>query len=283
MKILQLTIKNFRNYDNQTVNFSQGLNVLVGKNAQGKTNLLEAIFLCCIGKSARTTKDKELIKFGCEYAYIKVLFETIAGNKEIEIILSQNTNKTVKINGVPIKKMGELMETLNTIYFSPDELKIVKDGPSDRRKFMDIDISQVSKTYFYLLTRYENILNQRNKLLKITLNYNTLLDTISIWDSQIAEVGAKIILSRIKFVNKLNQKASQIHSLLTNNKENLQLEYSGIIGNDIQSIKQQFETQLENNYEKDFNLKYTSVGPHRDDIKIKVNNIDVRRMGSQGL
>ena len=282
MKITQLTVKNFRNYENQTVNFTDGLNLLVGKNAQGKTNLLEAIFLCCIGKSARTTKDKELIKFGCDYAYIKVEFQTIAGNKDIEIIISQNINKTVKINGVPIKKMGELMETLNTVYFSPDELKIVKDGPSDRRKFMDIDISQVSKTYFYLLTRYENILNQRNKLLKITNNYNTLLDTICIWDNQIAEIGAKIIMSRIKFLQKLSEKASKIHSLLTSNKEKLLLEYCGIVGNSVGEIKSKFEKMLENNYEKDFNLKYTSVGPHRDDIKIKINDIDVRSMGSQG-
>lgn len=282
MQIKQLIVKNFRNYENQTINFENGLNLLVGKNAQGKTNLLEAVFLCSIGKSARTTKDKELIRFGCDYAYIKIIFETIAGNKDIEIIISQNTNKTVKINGVPIRKIGELMETLNTIYFSPDELKIIKDGPSDRRKFMDIDISQVSKTYFYLLTRYENILNQRNKLLKITQNYNTLLDTISIWDSQLAEVGAKIIISRIKFIKMLSEKASEVHKILTNNKETLSIEYSGLIGTSVEELKNKFLSALQENYEKDFNLKYTSVGPHRDDLKIKINNLDVRSMGSQG-
>ena len=198
------------------------------------------------------------------------------------MIISQNTNKTVKINGIAIKKIGELMETLNTIYFSPDELKIIKDGPSDRRKFMDIDISQVSKTYFYLLTRYENILNQRNKLLKITQNFNTLLDTVSIWDSQLSDIGAKIIISRIKFVKKLNEKATIIHSLLTNNKEILELSYAGLEGESVDEIKQKFLSALKENYEKDFNLKYTSVGPHRDDIKIKINDLDVRSMGSQG-
>ena len=161
MKIKQLTIKNFRNYTNQTVYFKDGLNLLLGDNAQGKTNLLEAVFLCSIGRSARTTKDRELIKFGCDYAYINILFSTIAGDKNIEIIISNTAKKTVKINGLPIKKMGELMEVFNTIYFSPDELKIVKDGPIDRRKFMDIDISQISKTYFYLLNFCELCLLSR--------------------------------------------------------------------------------------------------------------------------
>ena len=174
------------------------------------------------------------------------------------------------------------MEVFNTIYFSPDELKIVKDGPNDRRKFMDIDISQISKTYFYLLSRYENILEQRNKLLKITQNYNTLLDTISIWDTQLSEIGAKIIISRIKFIKKLNERAKKYHNMLTNNSELLELEYSGINADNIDDIKQIFLKQLQENYEKDFNLKYTTVGPHRDDIKIKVNNLDIRSMGSQG-
>ncbi len=282
MKIKQLTVTNFRNYANQTVEFKDGLNLLIGNNAQGKTNLLEAIFLCSIGKSARTTKDKELIRFGCDYGYINLTFSTIAGDKNVEIIISNNTKKTVKINGLAIKKIGELMEVFNTIYFSPDELKIVKDGPNDRRKFMDIDISQISKTYFYLLTRYENILEQRNKLLKITQNYNTLLDTISIWDTQLCDIGAKIIISRIKFIKKLNEKAKIIHNSLTNNTENLDLEYSGIVEENIEQIKQKFLLELQNNYEKDFNLKYTTIGPHRDDIKIKVNNLDIRSMGSQG-
>ena len=282
MKIKQLTIKNFRNYTNQTVFFNDGLNLLIGNNAQGKTNMLEAVFLCSIGRSARTTKDKELIKFGCDYAYVNIIFSTIAGDKNIEIIISNNTKKTVKINGLPIKKIGELMEVFNTIYFSPDELKIVKDGPVDRRKFMDIDISQISKTYFYLLTRYDNILEQRNKLLKITQDYNILLDTISIWDTQLSEIGAKIIISRIKFIKKLNEKANAIHKTLTNNEENLELEYSGINGNSIEEIKKLFLEELQNSYEKDYSLKYTSVGPHRDDIKIKVNDIDIRSMGSQG-
>ena len=264
------------------VEFNDGLNLLIGNNAQGKTNLLEAVFLCSIGRSARTTKDREMIKFGCDYAYINLVFSTIAGDKTIEIIISNTEKKTGKINGLPIRKMGELMETFNTIYFSPDELKIVKDGPIDRRKFMDIDISQISKTYFYLLTRYENILEQRNKLLKITQNYNVLLDTISIWDTQLSEIGAKIIISRIKFINKLNDKAKEIHSSLTSGAEELSLEYSGIIGETIEEIKEKFITQLQENYEKDYNLKFTSVGPHRDDIKIKVNGLDIRSMGSQG-
>ncbi len=282
MKIKQLTVKNFRNYENQTVYFDDSLNLLIGNNAQGKTNLLEAIFLCSIGRSARTTKDRELIKFGCDYAYINLLFSTIAGDKTIEIIISNSAKKTVKINGLPIKKIGELMEVFNTIYFSPDELKIVKDGPQDRRKFMDIDISQISKTYFYLLTRYENILEQRNKLLKITQNYNVLLDTISIWDSQLSEIGAKIIISRNKFIQKLNEKIKDIHNSLTNGKEKIELEYSGITGESVEDIKNKFLAQLQESYEKDFNLKYTTVGPHRDDIKIKVNDLDIRSMGSQG-
>lgn len=282
MKIDKLVIENFRNYSNQTITFKNGINVLEGKNAQGKTNLLEAIFLCSIGKSPRTSKDKELIKFNSDCAYIKIFFESKKGKEDIEIILPNNQNKTVKINGVAIKKMGELMEVFNTIYFSPDELKIVKEGPADRRNFMDIDISQVSKVYFYLLQRYQKTLNQRNKLLKNTFDFNVLSDTISIWDAQLAELGSKIIMSRIKFINKLKVIADKKQKELTNNKENLFLEYQGITGQTVEEIKATLLSSYKESLEKDFSLKYTTVGPHRDDFKIQVNNIDIRSMGSQG-
>ena len=178
--------------------------------------------------------------------------------------------------------MGELMGELTVIYFSPDEIRLIKDAPQDRRRFMDIDISQMSKNYFYLLCRYDKILNQRNKLLKQTRDINVLKDTISIWDEQLSDVASKIILNRIYFVNKLQRPAKEIHSYITQNKEDLAISYQGITGKDVEEIKKKLLKGYEDNLNKDFELGYTTIGPPRDDLKVVINNIDIRNFGSQG-
>lgn len=282
MEVKSLTLNNFRNYKSQTIKFNSGLNVLVGNNAQGKTNCLESIFMCAIGKSVRVKKDKDLIMWGEEFAKISINTTKSNLNKNINIYLFQNQNKAIKINSIPIKRMGQLMGEFNAIYFCPDDLKLVKESPDERRRFMDMDLSQLNKIYFYALIKYNKILAQRNKLLKTSHNLEVLQDTISIWNEELATSGATIIKYRLDFVNLLKKFAYDAQMYLTNNKEGLELDYSGIVGETEQEIKEKLLTSLNNSVTKDFELGYTTVGPHRDDIKIVVNNIDIRHFGSQG-
>lgn len=282
MYIKSIELRNFRNYDNQLISFGSGTNVLIGKNAQGKTNILEGIFMCAIGKSPRTAKDKDLIKWRTSFA--KITLELVQGHsqKKIEVFIFEDQNKTIKINSLPIKKMGELMGNLNAIYFSPDELKLVKESPEQRRKFMDIDLCQFDKNYFYNLNKYNQILNQRNKLLKTTISQKSLTETIFIWNEQLATVGAKIITDRMKLINKLKGYCGKVQEYLTDGKEKLDLAYVGLTADSEEKIKELLMKEYEKTLEKDMQLGYTTVGPHRDDLKITVNGIDMRHFGSQG-
>ena len=282
MKVKNLELQYYRNYSSLRVDFSDGLNVFVGSNAQGKTNLLEAIYMCSIGRSLRVNKEKQTIKWNEENAKISLNVDKKYGKSKIEIILSKSAKKTVRINKIPIKKMGELMGELNAIFFSPDELKLVKESPEDRRRFMDISISQMSKEYFYLLGKYEKILASRNKLLKFEAGKETIKNTLDIWNEQLANVGSKIIFQRIEFLKNLSPYAVLSHEYLTEKKEVLKLDYVGLKGETQEEIKKKFLSELEKNIEKDLKLCYTTVGPHRDDIKVSINDIDVKTFGSQG-
>lgn len=281
MKIKSINITNFRNYSSQNVDFSDGLNIIVGKNAQGKTNLLESIFMCAIGRSPRTSKDKDLIKWDCTYARVNLNIERKLGKKEIDIYLFKDQNKAIKIDKIGIKKIGQLMGNFNAIYFSPDDLKLIKDSPEERRKFMDIDLCQFDKNYFYTLSNYNQVLQQRNKLLK-TANERALKETISIWSDQLATHGAKLILSRLTLVEKLKEKVKSIHKFLTNGKEELNISYQGYTAETENELKLLLLKKYEEAIDKDIKLGFTTVGPHRDDIKIESNGIDLRSFGSQG-
>ena len=282
MIIKRLELQNFRNYEHQAIDFSPNLNVLIGKNAQGKTNLVEAINFCCIGKSHRTSKDKELISFDRENARIKVFAQRSAGEKTVEIVIPRQSKKIVRINNMSILRIGELFGNINSVFFSPEDLKLVKESPIDRRRFIDIDISQLSKVYFYNLLRYEKILAQRNKLLKNSFDNTQAMRGLDVWNEQLAQVGAKIILTRIHFIEHLSKLSKKQHYLITDNQEELTLTYTGIQGSSVDEIYRQLFTNLEKSTEKDLQLGYTTVGPHRDDIKIVCNDIDIRSFGSQG-
>jgi len=282
MIVRSIELRNFRNYDNQLIKFGSNINVLIGKNAQGKTNILEGVFMCAIGKSPRTNKEKEMIKWESDFSKITVEVEKSDGQKKIELFIFKDQNKTIKINGIPIKKMGELMGNLNAIYFSPDELKLVKESPDQRRKFMDIDLCQFDKNYFYNLNKYNQILNQRNKLLKTTKSEKVLKDTIYIWNEQLATIGAKLIIDRIKLIEKLKVYCNNAQQYLTSKKEKLDLSYVGMTGSSEEEIKEKLMAGYDSSLEKDMSVGYTTVGPHRDDIKITVNDIDIRHFGSQG-
>lgn len=281
MIIKKLSITNFRNYSNQTIEFSKNLNVIIGKNAQGKTNLLEAVFLCAIGRSPRTTKDKDLIKWDSTFSKISLNIAKNIGNKSIDIYLFTNQNKAIKIDQIGIKKIGQLFGTFNAIYFSPDELKLIKESPDERRRFMDIDLCQFDKNYYYNLSNYNQILQQRNKLLKTT-DVTTLKDTIPVWNEQLATFGAKIIMARLALIAKLKTHVLRIHKNLTSNQEELIISYQGYESDNENDLKLLLLKKYEENIDKDIKLGFTTVGPHRDDIKIMSNNIDIRSFGSQG-
>ncbi len=278
MKVKKIELFNYRNYLNTQVEFGDGLNVIKGHNAQGKTNLIEAVYFCAVGKSFRATREKEIINWNKDIAKIKVVIEKEIGKKTIEIFFSKNQKKTIKIDGLPIKKIGELMGELNAVFFAPDELKLIKDSPEDRRRFMDVSLSQTYKDYFYTLSKYNKLLQSRNKCLKTYSDESSLKQMLAIYDAQIAEVMIKIKKYRKSFIEKLSPYAKMVHQYLTSKKEDIGLDYVGIEENTAQEIA----NCLKNNFEKDLKLGYTSYGVHRDDIKVSVNNVDVRAFGSQG-
>lgn len=280
MIVREVALKDFRNYQTLNIMFDDGLNVLVGENAQGKTNLLESIFLCAIGKSPRTSKDKEMIAFGKHMAKVTTKLSSKLGSRQIEIFLFDNQKKAIKIEGTSILKMGELLGELHAVYFSPDQLKLVKDSPQERRRFLDISLCQYDKKYFYTLTKYNQILSQRNELLK-TKGRN-LEETLSIWNEELAICGAKIIEYRMQYVEKLSKFAKSIAKYLTSDKENLCLSYAGVVADNAQDLKEKLLQGYQSTFGKDVELGYTTIGPHRDDIKIVLNDIDVRYFGSQG-
>lgn len=278
MKISNIELINYRNYEHALINFSDGLNIIEGKNAQGKTNLVEAVYFCAVGKSFKTSKEKDIINWAKDLAKIKITIQKEIGQKTIEFIFSKNAKKTIKIDGIPIKKIGELMGELNAVFFAPDELKLIKDSPEDRRRFMDVSLSQTYKDYFYTLSNYNKILQSRNKALKTYNDPQSLKQILNIYNLQMAESMLKIKKYRKRFVEKLNPYADMVHGYLTNKKESLSLEYQGIE----QDQKEKIIEKLNECFEKDSKLGYTTFGCHRDDIKVCVNNVDVRAFGSQG-
>ncbi len=281
MKINTLELKNFRNYGRQIVKFDEGLNVLVGKNAQGKTNVLEAIFFAVIGKSFKVNKEKETIKWREEIASIKSNFSREYRDVDIELIFNKASKKAIKIDGVSIKKTGELLGNVNAIFFSPQELKLVKESPDERRRFMNIDISQTNKRYFYALNRYEKVLANRNKLLKITKEFSVLKETIDIWDRALVDLAEKIYLERKDFICKLAPFAEKAHSYISGGNEKLEIVYDSFDAKG-KDFKEEMLKALQKNLEKDFKHGFTSIGIHRDDLDIFLNGVEVKSFGSQG-
>ena len=276
MKIKQLKLKNYRNYDLLELDFDPSTNILYGDNAQGKTNILESIYMCGTTKSHRGTKDRDMIRFGQEEAHIEAVIDKKGVPFEIDIHLKNNSPKGVAINKMPIRRAIELFGIVNIVFFSPEDLNIIKNGPSERRKFIDLELSQLDKVYLSDLTNYNRIVNQRNKLLKDVYDRKDLVETLDIWDLQLVNYGKKIIDRRNKFIVELNEIVGKVHEQLTGGKEHLQIYYEPSVSS------MDFETNLIKNREKDIKMKSTSVGPHRDDICFMADGLDIRKFGSQG-
>lgn len=279
MIVKRVQLKDYRNYALADVTFGEGVNVLYGSNAQGKTNLLEAICFCSVGRSPRTPRDRELIRAGQERGFVKLTQADAGGDNTVEIVLSKSENKRVAINGYPILKLGELMGVVAAVYFSPDEMRIIKDAPGDRRRFMDVALCRMSKNYFYLLQRYNKILAQRNRLLK---NGEATDDVLDVWDGQLATCGARIALQRKGYLARLLPYASEAHGYLSGDKEELTLAYEGLIGETEEEISDLFLKELQTNRARDRKLCFTSCGVQKDDIAVRLGETDVRAYGSQG-
>lgn len=276
MNIKSIELKNYRNYKDSTIYFDKGTNILYGNNAQGKTNVLEAIFLCATSKSHRASRDKEIIYFGEEEARVSLSFEKSEEEINIDILVRNNKSKIAYVNESKIKRATDLLGILNVVLFSPEDLSIIKSGPSERRRFVDIELCQIDKIYLYNLSKYNKALDQRNKLIKDIGNDSKLIDTLDVWDEQLFIYGQEIIKRRREFVNKLNEIIFEIHKKLTNEKENIEIIYEP--NTDEKSLK----LSLKKNQIKDIKNKNTSVGPQRDDVSFLINGIDIRKYGSQG-
>ena len=282
MKVEKVVLDNFRNYTSQEITFRDGLNVICGLNASGKTNLMESIFVAAIGRSPRTKNEKELIRMGENRAYIHLTLEKKFRTHKINVEIDRSEGKKINIDGAKISRLGELIGLLAVVYFSPDELKMIKESPQERRRFLDLSLSQESKPYYLALSKYNYLLAQRNKLIK-TVDYAEFSQTAFIWEKQMAEAAADIILKRRAFIEKIGVIADGYHQRIAGEGEDITLLYEPCVeGEDRETIKANLEARLEESHEKDYELGYTSVGVHREDFNITSKGIDLRKFGSQG-
>ncbi len=275
MYINKIKLTNFRNYDEQEIELGPNINIFYGDNAQGKTNIIESIFLCSIGKSFRTNKESELIKFNKDIASAYIEYKKSDRDGKIKIDL--NNKKSIYTNGIKIKKLSELLGNINTVIFTPDDINILRDGPQKRRRFLDIMIGQLRPNYIHLLNMYNKTLEQRNNYLKQIKENNKIEEMLDIWDEKLAEYGEKIYIYRNEFIEKIKNKINKIHKNITNEKEEIKVEY---ISNC--SKKEEYIELLKSRRKLDIIKGFTTKGIHRDDFFVYINNQLVNVYGSQG-
>ena len=309
MIIESIELQNYRNYDKLHMEFSPGTNILYGNNAQGKTNILEAVYVCCTTKSHRGSKDREMIRFQNDESHIKLTVrkrdvpypKSHRGSKDREMIrfqndeshikltvrkrdvpyridmhLKKNKAKGVAINGIPIRRASELFGIVNVVFFSPEDLNLIKNGPAERRKFIDLELCQLNKLYVHSLVSYNRVLLQRNKLLKELFFHPEYEETLDVWDMQLVQYGKEVIRFREEFIGQLNEMICEIHRKLSGGKETLKIVY------DPNSGSEELEAGIARSRSQDVKQKTTLIGPHRDDIGFYIGDIDIRRFGSQG-
>lgn len=281
MRIKELRLMNFRNYDSLRLEPDEGLCVLTGENAAGKTNVLESVFLSALGRSHRTTHDEELVKSGTPGGSVHIVLDTRGGTREIGIRLSPNEPKRLSIDGAALDRSGKLLGCLNVVMFAPEDLMLVKGGPGERRRFMDMELSQLKPAYYYALQQYNAALKQRNALLK--QGDEADLTAIEPWTEQLIRLGAGITRERHRFSGELSGIAAETHLRLSGKKELLEVNYLASVpeagsGDEEESMAK----KLRDNLERDLFLGHTSVGPHRDDLAFVLDGTDVRVYGSQG-
>ncbi len=282
MIIKSLELADFRNYDNLKIDFSSGTNILYGDNAQGKTNILEAIYVSATTKSHKGSKDKEIIGFGKQEAHIRTILEKDNAQYRVDMHLRANKSKGIAIDGQKIKRASDLIGMLNVVFFSPEDLSIIKNGPSERRRFMDMELCQLDQIYLNSLSKYNKIVVERNKVLKDLFEHPENSVLLDVQDKQLCEYGSIIIKAREKFITELGEIIRPIHEKLTGGKELLSVYYEPNVE------LADFEKKLSASRKKDIYAKQTTVGPHKDDFSFIVkrleedDGIDIRKFGSQG-
>ena len=260
------------------MNFDEKINIIYGDNAQGKTNILESMYVCATSKSHRGSKDREIIRFDNDESHIKVIVKKNDMNYRIDMHLKKNKPKGIAVNGIPIKRAVELFGILNIVFFSPEDLNIIKNGPSERRRFIDMELSQLDKIYLDYLINYNKVVNQRNSLLKeyAFSGREDIISSLDIWDMQLVKYGNDVIKSREKFVKEINDLVKSIHTKLSGDREQLEIIYEPCVK------EQDFESELVRVRDRDLKFKCTNIGPHKDDMCFLINGMDVRKYGSQG-
>lgn len=276
MIVRSLKIENYRNYDALNLEFHPGTNIFYGDNAQGKTNALEAIYVCATSRSHRGTKDREIIQFDKEEAHIRMIVEKKGVPYRIDMHLKKGRSKGVAVNGVPIRRVTELFGILNVIFFSPEDLSIIKESPAERRRFMDMELCQLDPIYTSDLTNYNKVVTQRNRLLKDIYDQPELMDTLSVWDEQMIRYGENVIRRREEFIRELNDIIVEVHRNLTGGREEIKVTYQPNVRAD------QMAVEMRKGQRRDLAAKVSLTGPHRDDIQFDIQGVDVRHFGSQG-
>lgn len=276
MQIDSLKLQNFRNYQDLDLEFSPGTNLFYGDNAQGKTNILEAVYVCGTTKSHRTSRDREMIRFGCDESHLRMNMHKGEISYRIDMQLRQGRAKGIAVNMVPIRRAAELIGLGHFIFFSPQDLSIIREGPAERRRFMDMELCQLDKVYAASLISYNKVLDQRNRLLKDLSTDQKNLPTLDVWDEQLVRYGSQLIRIREDFVEKLNEIISPIHGKLSSGREHLIVTYGKNVSID------EFADKVRQGRQRDLYLASTMNGPHKDDLAFMSDDVDLRHFGSQG-
>lgn len=280
MRITEAKLRHFRSYETCAFAPCEGVNVLLGDNGQGKTNLLEAMYLCCTGRSHRTRQDRELIRWTCDFASVQVSAQRLDGSHEVEVLLPAAGKRRIKISGREANRSGELMGHITGVLFSPEDLRTVKDGPAERRRMVDMTLSQLRPAYYYALQRYNRALKQRGEVLRAAAMHASLADTLDQWDEQLAVAGAELMRHRRAYIEKLSAAAEDAYREIAGGRERLRVRYQSSVqtGDDVGNFIQ----ALQENRELDLRRFTTSVGAHRDEVALTVEDREVRAFGSQG-
>ena len=276
MDVESLELQNFRNYQRISLSFDGGTNVFYGDNAQGKTNLLEAIHVCSTTRSHKSSHDHELIRFGEEEAHLRLFFIRNDVRHKIDMHLRKNGKKGVAIDGLPIRKAADLFGMINIVLFSPEDMNIIKHSPKERRRFMDSELCQLDRLYLSNLYEYNRLLVQRNALLKDIPFTPSLEPTLDVWDEQMVALGVPLIRAREQFLERTGEIVREIHRNLTGGREEISILYEPSV------LPEEFADVLRRNREKDLRYKLSSAGPHRDDFCVQIGGVDIRHFGSQG-
>ena len=277
MIIESIKLKNFRSYRTKEFFLSPTTNVFFGNNAQGKTNVLEAVYVCALGKSFRSRKDVELVKFGEDFGIVDISFCDKNRRKNINFIVSSNSKKQIKINGIKQTKISDLLGNLFVVLFSPEDMNFAKGEPNERRRSFDLLISQLSPVYMHILQEYYKVLEQRNSLLK-NKERNIDYSELDVWDEKLAELNIKIKEIRKEYIEKIKPIFAKYHKEIANQKEDMLIKYR----TQVEGSKEEVEKALKDRRIQDLRRGFTSYGIHRDDYIFEINGLSLGLFGSQG-